>query len=146
MLQKLSIKGVVVGSITVIASSIVLSMLMPLFFVDLIKTGKLDVLITSFWPQIYTLGVVLVSGVFGVYISSVVANRASWLNSVGVILVSVLLTYIINKPTSEFTKAYPMWFSVLSYSLCFVSLVIGYFVSNFFITKISKSTPESGLL
>lgn len=135
MIKDISIKGIAVGSITVIATSIVLSILMPLVFIDFIKTGKLDVLITSFWPQIYTLGVVFVSGVFGIYIGSSAANKVKPVNSVAIILVSLLLTYIVNQPVSEFAKIYPTWVTISSYILCASSFFIGHYLSIKLITN-----------
>lgn len=133
VLKNISIKAIAVGSITTIASSLVLSILMPFVFIDLVKTGKIDVLISSFWPQIYTLGLVLVSGIFGIYIGSVVANRVKWINSTAIVLVSFLLTYIINQPVSDYSNAYPVWFTVSSYLLCGSSLFIGHYLSKILI-------------
>ncbi len=141
MPQSLSVKGIVVGSITVLSTTLVLLILMPVVFMDLIKTGKSDVLITAFWPQIYTLGVVLVSGVFGIYIGSVVAAKVNWVNSLGVIIISVLLTYIINQPVSEFAEIYPTWVTILSYVLCATSLFIGHYLSKILITRPVNRTP-----
>ncbi|XQW84057.1 hypothetical protein ACOYR1_13030 [Thalassotalea piscium] len=139
MFKDISIKGIAVGSLTVISTSVVLFMLMPLLFWDLIKTGKSDVLITSFWPQVYTLGVILISGVFGLYIGTVVANIARWINSMGIIIISLLITYIINQPVSEFASEPTLLFAISNYIACALSLLLGHFLSKKYINKLKPA-------
>lgn len=130
MFQRFSAKGLAVGAVTVIATSIVLSVFMPLVFSDLVRTGQMDILIMSFWPQIYTLANLVVSGVFGIYICSVVAGKVSWENAFGVILISALMAFILNQPVSEWSSTPPTWFAVASYSLLVPTLVLGHLVAR----------------
>lgn len=136
MLKNMSFKGIVVGAVTVIATNIAFSILMPLVFSDLIRTGQLDVLIVSFWPQIYTLASFLISGVFGIYICSVVAHQASWPNAFGVTLISALMAFVMNQPVSEWSSAPPDWFTVASYLLLVPALVVGHYSA-----KLSCGSP-----
>jgi len=136
MLKSISFKGISVGAITVIAVNIVFSIFMPLVFSGLVRTGQLDVLIVSFWPQIYTLANLVISGVIGIYICSVVAHQASLINSAGVILISALIAFVLNQPVSEWSPAPPFWFAVASYLLLVPTLVIGHYSA-----KLSQRNP-----
>ena len=129
-MKGLSVKGVAVGAIVALSTSIVLSILMPLVFIDSVRTGKMDVLITSTGPQLYTLGTLLISGMFGIYIGAVVAGRSTWHNATAVTAVTALLVYLVNRPAAGLPKDYPDWFIVASYVLLLPALVGGYYLSK----------------
>lgn len=134
-------KAIAAGIGTVFGAAIGLSMIMPLFFIGMIKGGKSDVLVTSLLPQLYTLGMLFVSGAFGVHIGSITAGKAKWLNSIIITSATLLLVWIGNTPRS-LSYEYPEWYILTSYFLTVASLPAGHaFYALYSNGKLRKKDP-----
>lgn len=136
MFRNISILGIIIGAWATLVVYVAQSSFMPIVFLSLlIDSGKSDVLITSFWPRIYTLGALFFSGVAGIISCAVFAKRVSWINSLAVILITVLMVYAATHPSSVISRVFPAWFVIAGYSLCAAALLTGHFAARFWVKE-----------
>lgn len=125
-LKSVSTSGVLAGFFVVVATSIMLSILSPFIFSKLVRTGDLDVLMTSAGPLSYALVVLFISAAFGVFTCQKVANSSKIINTTLVVLLYALFSYWLSNSPSNANNPYPQWYVLMSY----VILVPGAFVGN----------------
>lgn len=126
-----TILGIFVGFIAIIASSIVLSLLSIAIFSGLLtKDAPLDILMTSTWPLVYALIVIVISIIVGVFVSASLSKRTSLVGAFSVVILYGLFSYWISQSPSNLEKAYPYWYTISSYVILFPSAILGYFVTK----------------
>ena len=122
----ISISGVFIGFIVVVAASIVFSIFSPFIFSKLVQTGDLDVLMISTGPLVYALTVLFTAAALGVFICAKIANRANIVNSILVILIYAAFSYWLSTAPSNQNQPYPQWFVFLSYVLLVPAAGVGH--------------------
>jgi hypothetical protein len=133
--KKISPLGIFVGFITVVATSIVLSLLSLVIFSYLMtKDAPLNILNVSTGPLMYSLVVLFAAVVTGVLVASRLAKYNSLHNAVGVVLVYALFSYWLSQSPSNMGN-YPEWFVFASYIVLVPAMFFGYFLS----AKVSKN-------
>lgn len=125
-MKSISISGVIAGFLVVIATSIALSILSPLIFSRLVRTGDMDVLMSSAGPLGYALAVLLISSAFGVFICNKMANSSKIIYTTLVVLLYAAFSYWLSTSPSNVSNPYPQWYVLMSY----VILVPGAYVGN----------------
>ena len=134
--EKLSPLCVFLGFIVVVVTSIVLSLLNLVIFENLItKNAPLNILEVSTGPLIYSLAVIVISVIFGIFIAANMARYNSIYNAIGVVTLYVIFTYLISQSPSNMGK-YPQWYIVASYAVLIPALIVGHSLS----AKLSKNT------
>lgn len=128
-LKSVSVPGVLVGFVTVVASSIVFSLLSLVIFSGLVESGGDDVLMTSTGPLSYALGVLAVSTVLGVVVCSKLSGMPSPVNTIGVIVAYGAFAYLLSRSPSNAARPYPEWFVVASYLILVPSAIVGHLLS-----------------
>jgi len=127
--KSISISGVLVGFVVIVATSIVLSILSPFIFSNLLKTGDWNVLITSAGPLSYALTVLFIASVFGVFICNKVASNNELINAILVVALYIAFTYWLSTSPSNMDKPYPQWFKVMSYLILAPGAIVGHYLS-----------------
>ena len=135
-IKEISISGVLVGFVVIVATSIVLSIVSPLIFSGLVRSGDMDALVTNPGPLSYSLIVIFISSAFGVFTSSKVAEKTSWVNMVLVIVMYGAFTYWLSLSSSNQAKPYPDWYVLMSYFVLVPGAIAGYYASK----KFAKNT------
>lgn len=130
--KEISVSGVLVGFVVVVATSIVLSIVSPLVFSGLVHTGDLDALVTHPGPLSYALVVIFISSAFGVFISIKVAEKTNWINVTLVIILYGAFTYWLSLSSSNQAKLYPDWYVLMSYVVLIPGAIVGYYSSKRF--------------
>jgi hypothetical protein len=131
-----NVLGVFVGFVTVVATSIVLSLLSLAIFTEMLtKNAPLDILTTSTGPLVYSLFALFVAIVVGVFVTSQLSKRVSIINSIAVVVVYGLYAYWLSQSPSNLEKPYPGWYVISSYVLLFPAALIGHLISE----KMSKN-------
>ena len=124
-MKNFSISGVLTGFVVVVATSIVLSILSPIIFAKLVRTGDMDVLMTSAGPLGYSLAVLLISSAFGVFVCNRVANSRNIINPILVVLLYAAFSYWLSTTPSNANNPYPHWYVLTSYLLLVPGAYIG---------------------
>jgi hypothetical protein len=134
--EKLSPLGVFLGFIVVVVTSIVLSLLSLVIFSNLItKNAPLNILEISTGPLIYSLAVIVISVISGIFVTANTAKYNSIYNAIGVVTLYVVFTYLLSQSPSNVGK-YPQWYVIAGYVVLIPALIVGHFSSN----KINKNT------
>lgn len=128
-LKNISISGVLVGFIVVVATTIVLSILSPLIFSRLVQSGDMNALMTSMGPLNYALAVIFISSAFGVFICNKVANSNKLINAILVMALYAAFSYWLSTTPSNLNNPYPQWYVVMSYILLVPGAYVGYQIS-----------------
>ena len=128
-MKEISISGVLVGFVVVVATTIVLSILSPFIFSGLVETGDLDILVTSTGPLVYAIIVLFVATAFGVYAGNKVANSARVVNAILVVLLYAAFSYLLSTSASNKIKPYPLWYVVTSYAVLLPGAFVGHRLS-----------------
>lgn len=136
LLRSISISGVMAGFIVMVATSIVLSIVSPLLFSDLVKTGDLDILLKSTGPLSYALVTLFVASVFGIFICGKVANSTKSINSFLVVVLYAAFTYWLSTSPSNIRNPYPEWYVAMSYLLMAPGAIVGHYLS----VKLNKNS------
>ena len=130
LLKKVSPLGIFLGFVTVVATSIVLSMLSVVIFSDLLTDGApLNILNVSTGPLVYSLLVVVLAVVVGILVASKLAKYNSLANAIGVVFVYGLFSYWLSQSPSNLGK-YPEWYVWASYLVLFPATLVGYYLSS----------------
>lgn len=124
-----------VGFVVVVATSIVLSILSPIFFSQLVRSGEMDSLITNPGPLSYALAVVFISTSFGVLACSMVAQKARLINAVLVVVLYAAFTYWLSLSPSNQAKPYPDWYIWMSYIVLIPGAMLGHYASSKFVNN-----------
>jgi len=133
--KKISPLGIFVGFITVVATSIVLSLLNLVIFSHLMtEIAPLNILYESTGPLMYALSVLFIAVVTGVLVASKLAKYNSLHNAVGVVILYALFSYWLSQSPSNIGK-YPEWFVFASYIVLLAAMFVGYFLS----ARVSKN-------
>ena len=135
-LKAISVSGVLAGFVVLVATTIVLSILSPFLFADLVRSGDLDVLMTSPGPLAFALGVTFIASAFGVFVSGKVADKLHWINVILVIACYVAFTYWLSLSPSNQAKPYPDWYVLLSHAVLVPGAIAGYYAAK----KFAKTT------
>ena len=131
-IKKLSFPAIFLGFISLVASTIALSFLNLIFFSGLLtKDASLDILLTSKGPLVFSLFVLFVSALTGLFVASRVAGYRSLLNSICVVFVYALFSYFLSQSPSNLEKPYPSWFTFSSYILLIPAVLIGHYILKF---------------
>lgn len=131
-LKEISTVGVLVGFVVVVATSVVLPILSPIIFSQLLRSGDKDVLTTSAGPLGYALVVIFVAAAFGVLACSVVAQKARWINVILVIALYAAFTYWLSQSPSNLAKPYPNWYVLMGYVVLIPGAFAGHYASKRF--------------
>ena len=133
--RDISISGVLVGFIVVVATTIVLSILSPFIFSKLVQTGDMDILLTSTGPLAYAIVILFVASAFGVFIGHKVANSSKLVNAVLVVILYAAFSYMLSTAPSNENKPYPPWYVVTTY----VVLLPGAYAGHRLFVRLNKS-------
>ena len=130
MQKKPSIAGILVGLVTVVACSIVFSLLSLALFAELVARGPDDILTTSTGPLLYAVCVLFVSVVLGIFVCARVAGRAARLDAALVVLLYAAFTYALSRSPSNLNTAYPAWFVLSQYLVLLPAAAVGHVVAR----------------
>ena len=135
-MKDISISGVLVGFVVVVATTIVLSIFSPFLFSSLVETGDLDILLKSTGPLAYALVVIFVATMFGVYAGNKVANSVKLINGVLIIVLYAAFSYMLSVSPSNKIKPYPLWYVVTSYVVLLPGAIAGHWLSTKLIKQV----------
>ena len=128
-LNRISVAGILVGFVTVVASSIVFSLLSLFIFSELIEGGGDDVLMTAAGPLVYATAVLALSMILGVIVCSRLSKAVSLVNTIGLVIVYCAFSYMLSQSPSNLTMPYPDWFVAMKYAILFPAAFVGHILS-----------------